>query len=67
MKKILFIIALAVIFLAGCSGASKKESSELKALEKEITTTDSIAAEMDKTIDEIQESEAQLDSILNEL
>jgi len=67
MKKNLFIIALAVIFLAGCSGASKKESSELKALEKEITTTDSIAAEMDKTIDEIQESEAQLDLILNEL
>ena len=30
-------------------------------------TTDSIAGEMEKAVDEIEESSAQLDSLLNEL
>jgi PBP1b-binding outer membrane lipoprotein LpoB len=67
MKKKLFFIALAAIFIAGCSGPTKKEQAELKELEKEIMTTDSIAGEMEKTVGEIEESSAQLDSLLNEL
>ena len=74
MKKTVFIVILAVIFIAGCSGSSKKgktpdasESSELTEIEKLINITDSVATEIEKTTDEIQESEASLDSLLNEL
>jgi PBP1b-binding outer membrane lipoprotein LpoB len=67
MRKIGLIIALAAIFITGCSGPSKKENAELKKIEQEIKTTDSIATEIEKTTDEIQESGTQLDSLLNEL
>jgi len=74
MKKTVFVVVLAAIFIAGCSGTSKKggtpdasESSELTEIEKLISTTDSVATEIEKTTDEIQESEATLDSLLNEL
>ena len=67
MKKTIFIIALAAIFIAGCSGPSKKEAAEAAETEKLIMTTDSIAAELEQTADEIQESEVALDSLLNGL
>ncbi len=67
MKKTILILALAAMFLAGCSGVSKKEAAEAAETEKLIKATDSIAAEIEKTAGDIKESEASLDSLLNEL
>ncbi len=64
MKIYLFLIAFAAIMLAGCANPSTKED---EALKNEVIINDSIAFEVEKVSEEIQESIIKLDSLINEL
>lgn len=70
MKKTFFIMAFVAMFIAGCSGSPKKgkiQSAEITEIERLISTTDSVATEIEQTTVEIKESAAAVDSLLNEL
>ncbi|MCB8964005.1 MAG: hypothetical protein H6536_03060 [Bacteroidales bacterium] len=63
MKKMLYAIAIASLFMMSCSGASKEEAKE----QQEIIVNDSIASEAEKSAADIQESVNEVDSLVNEL
>ena len=60
-------MAFTAMFLAACSGPSKKQAAEAAKTEKLIKANDSVAAELKQNAADIKESEAKLDSLLNEL
>ena len=76
MKKHILTIAFPFLLLigTGCGDTKNnqdKEDSSLKTeeieLQKEINSTDSIAIEIEKVKDEIQESSDKLDELLDNL
>ena len=66
MKKSLFAIALAVLLLAGCGRKAAKEA-EAKALEAEVEKIETVTAQIDSTITDIEEAAVKLDTLLNKL
>jgi PBP1b-binding outer membrane lipoprotein LpoB len=57
MKKTICILALAALFLAGCSGKTKKaeaEATEVEVVEEQVAAeTDSVAAEVPAEVDSV--------------
>ncbi len=64
MKKIFYVLAVATLFMASCSGAAKKEDNKAQ---KEITTNDSLATEAQKNASEIENSVNKVDSLVKDL
>ena len=70
MKKILgiIIIVTALIFAYSCNLAEKKAAKkEAERIEKEIKINDSISANMEGMINEIDSTVQKVDALLNEL
>jgi len=68
MKKILILTIVFGSFLFfSCDVNSKKEEKEKLELNREISSIDSITAELKKTKDEIQKSSEKLDELLKNL
>lgn len=63
MKKMLYAIAIASLFMMSCSGASKEEAKA----KQEIMANDSLANEAEKNAADIQQSVNEVDSLVNEL
>lgn len=63
MKKMLYAIAIASLFMMSCSGSSKEDAKA----KQEIMVNDSLANEADKNAAEIQQSVDKVDSLVNEL
>jgi|OpeIllAssembly_1097287.scaffolds.fasta_scaffold526767_2 outer membrane lipoprotein-sorting protein len=66
MKKSLFAFALAVLLLTGCGRKAAKEA-EAKALEAEVEKIETVTAQIDSTITDIEEAAVKLDTLLNKL
>ncbi len=64
MKKIFYILAIASLLMASCSGAAKKEDNKVQ---KEITTNDSLATDAEKNASEIENSVNKVDSLVKDL
>lgn len=64
MKIYIILITFAALMFAGCSSPSAKEDESLK---QEVLLNDSIAVEVEKVSEDIQESISKLDSLINEL
>jgi PBP1b-binding outer membrane lipoprotein LpoB len=74
MKKTVFAMAIAILFLMGCSGkvrqkevAGSKDTVQVDTTTLEVKANDSISAEMEKAKSEIQESSDKLDKALDNL
>jgi len=65
MRKLIFPVVLFSILLIGCTDSKKKE--EAARIEKEIVVADSIAKEVEKAKQDIEQSIQSVDSLLNEL
>ncbi len=69
MKKILFSVALLMIFslsLVSCK-PSKKEQIEIDKLEQETKAIDSLSTAIEKSKIEIEETTKEVDNLLEEL
>lgn len=66
MKKFIFALSVASLFLLSCgTGASKQEAEEEQA--KEVTKLDSLSEQIDQTKKSIEESTKELDELVNNL
>ncbi|MBN1988234.1 MAG: hypothetical protein JW783_02405 [Bacteroidales bacterium] len=65
MRKLILPVVLFSLFLIGCTDSKKKE--EVARIEKEIVVADSIANEVEKAKEDIEQSIQSVDSLLNEL
>ena len=63
MKKMLYAIVIASLFMMSCSGSSKEEAKA----KQEIMANDSLANEAEKSAADIQQSVNEVDSLVNEL
>lgn len=65
MRKLILPVVLFSLLLMGCTDSKKKE--EAARTEKEIVVADSIANEVEKAKQDIDQSIQSVDSLLNEL
>lgn len=64
MKRTLFGLSLAMLFLSSCGSAETKETT---IIEEETVVIDSVAVEMNKASEEIEKDTEELDALLNEI
>lgn len=67
MKKNLFYLAFAALFMAGCE--TRTEKTETTVIEQETLVTDSVivSTELNSAVAEIEAASENVDSLLNEI
>jgi len=66
MKKISILSLFLALFLMSCGGSTSNQQTDSQSVE-EVLKLDSLSTELETTINEIDQSESELDAALDEL
>ena len=67
MKNSIFLIFIALFFLASCGGSSAKKSTDETVSTEQIERLDSLSTEMDDVTKEIEDNAKALEDALSDL